>query len=153
MPRIVLLFALCSITAIGQVPELPVSPKATHPLFDPDDRPPKHPLREKLDNIIFPKVEFDAVPFETVVNYLKTRSRELDPDGEGVNFFLQLDPEVEEALITVDFHNIPLGALLHYQDNCTITWANARSKLPARLLPLVTWRRDFIRSPMPSSRM
>ena len=53
----------------------------------------------KLDNIIIPKISFEEATIQSVVKYLKTRSRELDPDGEGVNIFLQLEKFEPEAEI------------------------------------------------------
>lgn len=57
----------------------------------------------KMENIIIPKISFEEATIHAVVKYLKSRSRELDPDGEGVNIFLQLDsappaPTVEEVV-------------------------------------------------------
>ena len=49
----------------------------------------------KLENIIIPKISFEEATIHAVVKYLKSRSRELDPDGEGVNIFLQLEEPVE----------------------------------------------------------
>ena len=42
-------------------------------------------IHEKLDRIVIPRVSFDETDVSTVVQYLKQRSKELDPDGEGVN--------------------------------------------------------------------
>lgn len=60
----------------------------------------------KLENIVIPKISFEDANINSVVKYLKNRSRELDPDGEGVNIFLQLaqaahaTAPVEEAAAT-----------------------------------------------------
>lgn len=48
-------------------------------------------IRAKLSNIILPKVEFEEASVAQVVAFLKKRSQELDPDGEGVNIILQLE--------------------------------------------------------------
>jgi general secretion pathway protein D len=48
-------------------------------------------IRAKLQNIILPKVEFEEASVAQVVAFLKKRSQELDPDGEGVNIILQLE--------------------------------------------------------------
>jgi tetratricopeptide (TPR) repeat protein len=47
-------------------------------------------IREKLDNIIIPRISFEEATIHSVITYLKQRSKDLDPDGEGVNIFLQL---------------------------------------------------------------
>ncbi len=48
-------------------------------------------IRAKLQNIILPKVDFEEASVAQVVQFLKKRSQELDPDGEGVNIILQLE--------------------------------------------------------------
>ncbi|MFA5204915.1 MAG: hypothetical protein WC708_10990 [Lentisphaeria bacterium] len=56
-------------------------------------------IRAKLQNIIVPKVEFEEASVAQVVAFLKKRSQELDPDGEGVNIILQLEaPRGAEAV-------------------------------------------------------
>lgn len=52
-------------------------------------------IREKLDNIIIPEIDFEEATIHQVIHYLRRRSRELDPDGEGVNFILHLKDERE----------------------------------------------------------
>ena len=47
-------------------------------------------IRAKLDNIIIPEVSFEDAKIGEVIDFLKKRSVELDPDGEGVNIMLQL---------------------------------------------------------------
>ncbi len=44
----------------------------------------------KLKNIIIPSITFDDAKITEVIDFLKKRSVELDPDGEGVNIMLQL---------------------------------------------------------------
>jgi hypothetical protein len=51
---------------------------------------PVHAIQEKLDNIILPRVSFKEATVHTVITYLKQRSKDLDPKGEGISFFLQL---------------------------------------------------------------
>lgn len=48
-------------------------------------------IREKLQNIIIPKIQFEDATIQSVVKYLKGRSKDLDPDGVGVNIFLMLE--------------------------------------------------------------
>ncbi len=47
-------------------------------------------IQKKLDTIIIDHMEFEEVSIPVVVRYLKKRSKELDPSGEGVNIFLRL---------------------------------------------------------------
>ncbi|MCF7855341.1 MAG: hypothetical protein K9N51_11135 [Candidatus Pacebacteria bacterium] len=46
----------------------------------------------KLDEIIFPQIDFEEATVHQVVRYLRDKSKELDPEGEGVNILLQLTP-------------------------------------------------------------
>jgi len=48
-------------------------------------------IQKKLSDIIIDHIEFEDVSIPTVVKYLKTRSRELDPEKQGVNILLRLN--------------------------------------------------------------
>jgi general secretion pathway protein D len=97
-------------------------------------------IQKKLNDIKIDKIEFDEVSVQTAVKYLKTRSRELDPDGKGVNILLRLSsgeapaaapaaaepadgaeppvptPAASSAMptITMLVDNIPLGEAIRY---------------------------------------
>ncbi len=47
-------------------------------------------ITHKLQSIIIDKVNFDKLDIATVIQYLQQKSKELDPDHEGVNFVLRL---------------------------------------------------------------
>ncbi len=74
----------------------PVAPLVSPDIVVESSQPVKKMLRggegiwSKLENIIIPKIIFEEAGIHSVIKYLKSRSRELDPDGEGVNIFLQL---------------------------------------------------------------
>jgi len=63
------------------------------------------PLRKKLGYIVIPHVGLDA-PFDTILNFLRKRSVELDPDGEGINFVF-LQPGRELPRVKLKAENIP----------------------------------------------
>jgi hypothetical protein len=85
-------------------------------------------IHRKLDEIIIPRIAFEEVDVAAIVQYLKQRSKELDPDGEGVNIiFLEpkdgtvIEPdEIEGDLEDVDF------------DDFDINGAGADTKKPAK---------------------
>jgi hypothetical protein len=54
-------------------------------------------MRAKLKNIIITKISFEDTPVSTVFAFLKERSRQLDPEGTGVNFVLILRPDKPAA--------------------------------------------------------
>ena len=49
-------------------------------------------ILEKLDKIAIKSINFDEVPIDAAILFLKTESRKADPTGKGVNFFLKLEP-------------------------------------------------------------
>lgn len=48
-------------------------------------------IQKKLNEIVIDHIEFEDVTIPTVVKYLKNRSRELDPEKQGVNILLRLN--------------------------------------------------------------
>ncbi len=56
----------------------------------------RNKTREKINKIIIPKLTLEDVPVSVAFEILKQRSRELDPDGEGVNFVVILKPAPHE---------------------------------------------------------
>lgn len=47
-------------------------------------------IQRKLESIIIDKVNFDKLDIATVIQYLQQKSKELDPDHQGINFVLRL---------------------------------------------------------------
>ena len=47
-------------------------------------------ITRKLQSIIIDKVNFDKLDIATVIQYLQQKSKELDPDHQGINFVLRL---------------------------------------------------------------
>jgi hypothetical protein len=97
-----------------QQTELSMSPPAVYPAFAGNKNYfPENPLQQKLAQIVVPKLTFEETDIETVLAYLRQRSKELDVDGEGVNFLLHLEGS-DVPRVTVDFDNIPLGEVVRY---------------------------------------
>ncbi|HCE44717.1 MAG TPA: hypothetical protein DET40_14340 [Lentisphaeria bacterium] len=73
-------------------------------------------INKKLDSITFDHVEFEDVQILTAVKYFKTRSRESDPERNGINIILMnnsLNPDNSKwPVITINVDNIPAGKLL-----------------------------------------
>ena len=47
-------------------------------------------ILEKLRTMIVPKVDFNGATLEEVIEYIRVRSRDLDPKGRGVDFVMNL---------------------------------------------------------------
>ncbi len=48
------------------------------------------------------------------MEFLRVKSRELDPSKQGVNIVLKPDPSAKAALLTLDLKNIPVMETLKY---------------------------------------
>lgn len=66
-------------------------------ITDPTDRGRTQQIQQKLDTIIIPSVNFQNVSIREAIDFLRQRSRELDPTGEGVNIVLKLEPTLGGA--------------------------------------------------------
>jgi general secretion pathway protein D len=88
-------------------------------------------LQAKLHHIILPVVQLEDVTLDEAVDYIKERSRDADPDHEGVNIVLKLsnsDLETEEKKslssplslqknilhLNLELHEVPLEVALQY---------------------------------------
>lgn len=58
---------------------------------------PSKNLRNKLNTIKFTKLVFDQTPLNEVIQFLRDRSKELDPAHEGVNFVLRFNDASAKA--------------------------------------------------------
>ncbi len=71
-------------------------------------------MHEKLEKI-YMDVDFEDSDISSVVNYLKAKSSELDPNKEGVNFVVKIPNEAQESIsVTLNLTNCPLSEILHY---------------------------------------
>jgi len=84
----------------------------------PDD-PRATELKAKLDRIIIPAVEFEAVGLREAMKVLRRRSQELDPDGEGVNFVVHTGDE--NPKVTLHLRDVSFAALVRMLTTLTDT--------------------------------
>ena len=71
-------------------------------------------IQQRLRDIIIPKVEFTGASLQEVVEYLRIRSRDLDPQGRGVDFVLALTPDAQAKPLDLNLHDIPLEEVVRY---------------------------------------
>ncbi len=81
--------------------EKPAPPAATPP-----------PVLGSADQIVLPTVQFRDAPLAEAVEYIRVKSRALDPDKKGINIVIK--PGGRDAKITLDLRNIPLPNALLY---------------------------------------
>ena len=74
---------------------------------------PRATALERAGRIVIPKVEFQDAALLEVVEYLRHRSIELDPEHKGVNLFVQ-PLEKGDARISLSLRNVPIAEILKY---------------------------------------
>lgn len=70
-------------------------------------------LQDRLKQIVLPSLKFKETPLKDVVDYLKMKSRELDPARQGVNVLARPGEKRLETPITLTLTNVTLGDALH----------------------------------------
>lgn len=68
----------------------------------------------RISRIIIPQMEFREASLTDVIEFLQVRSMELDPEKEGVNFRLSLNPKQISAKISLNLTNVPLNQAVRY---------------------------------------
>lgn len=71
-------------------------------------------ITQMLRKLIVPKVDFSGASLEEVVEFLRVRSRDLDPKGRGLNFILQVPPESQNRPVSLSLSQVPLEEILRY---------------------------------------
>ena len=80
-------------------------------------------ITQKLRSIIFPKVEFDGATLDEVVELLRVRSRDLDPEGKGISFVVSVPPEARSKPISLTLSEVPMEEVLRYVgEMCGVTY-------------------------------
>jgi general secretion pathway protein D len=54
-------------------------------------------IQHKLESIVIDKVNFEKLDIAAVIQFLQQKSKELDPDKEGINFVLRLNSDLVPA--------------------------------------------------------
>ncbi len=71
-------------------------------------------ITQKLRTLIFPKVDFAGATLDEVTELLRVRSRDLDPQGKGVGFVMNVPPESRNKPISLNLFNVPMEEVLRY---------------------------------------
>ncbi|HEY1049862.1 MAG TPA: tetratricopeptide repeat protein, partial [Prosthecobacter sp.] len=69
---------------------------------------------QKLRTLKVPQIELSGVTLEEATELLKVRSRDLDPEGRGVSFIINVPPEARNKPISLTLFNVPLEEVLRY---------------------------------------
>jgi general secretion pathway protein D len=80
-------------------------------------------ITQKLRTIIFPQVDFAGATLDEVVELLRVRSRDLDPQGKGISFVISAPPEARNKPISLNLANVPMEEVLRYvSEMCGVTY-------------------------------
>lgn len=71
-------------------------------------------LEKKLRNLRVPRAEFNGATLEETVEYLRVQARNLDPQGNGIGFVLNVDEATKQKAITLNLQDVPLEELVRY---------------------------------------
>jgi len=75
-------------------PDIVTGQNATTPTSEHSNRA---EITRKLSSIIIDKVNFEKLDIAAVIQFLQQKSKELDPDHEGINFVLRLSSDLDAA--------------------------------------------------------
>ncbi len=88
----------------------------------------------RLRSTMVPKVDFSGATLEEVIEYLRVRSRDLDPKGRGVDFVISLPEEVRNRVISLSLQEAPLEEVLRY----AVEMAGAAYRVEDRAVTIVS---------------
>lgn len=74
----------------------------------------KDSISDKLKQLRVAKIDFTEATLEEVIEYLRVRSRDIDPEGRGVDFVLNLGGEIANKSISLSLLDVPLEEVLRY---------------------------------------
>lgn len=76
---------------------------------------------DKLRTWIVPTVDLQGASLDEVVEFLRIRSRDIDPKKRGISFVLQVPAEAKNKPVTLSLKQIPLEEVLRYVTQMTGT--------------------------------
>ncbi|HYF36305.1 MAG TPA: Amuc_1098 family type IV pilus outer membrane protein, partial [Prosthecobacter sp.] len=71
-------------------------------------------ITRKLRDLKISRIDFSGASLEEVVEYLRVRSRDLDPDGRGIDFVVSVSPDTPRQPVTLNLSNVPIDEVLRY---------------------------------------
>ena len=71
-------------------------------------------ILDKLRTYRMPSIEFQGATVPEVIELLRLRSRDLDPEGRGIDFVLNIPDDLKSAQISLSLKDIPMEEVLRY---------------------------------------
>lgn len=80
-------------------------------------------INQKLRTLIFPTVDFAGATLDEVAELLRVRSRDLDPEGKGISFVLNVPEDARGKPISLNLSSVPIEEVLRYvSEMCGVTY-------------------------------
>lgn len=74
----------------------------------------KENILVKLRSLLIPIVDLQGASLQEVIEFLRIRSRDLDPTKKGVDFVLKVSPETAAMPVTLNMVSVPIEEVLRY---------------------------------------
>lgn len=74
----------------------------------------KDNLVEKLRDLKIQRIDFSGATLEEVIEYLRVRSRDVDPAGKGVDFVMSVPADTPKRSISLNLIDVPIVEVLRY---------------------------------------
>lgn len=71
-------------------------------------------LMQKLRSLRIAKIDFSGATLEEVVEYLRITSRDVDPEGKGVDFIVNVPDETKTRALNLAINDVPLEEVVRY---------------------------------------
>lgn len=71
-------------------------------------------IQQKLRDLRIAQIDFSGAAVEEVIEYLRLRSRDLDPTGKGVDFVVRTSSEQQSKTISLNLKDVPIEEVLRY---------------------------------------
>ena len=71
-------------------------------------------LTKRMRDLVLNQVAFSGASLDETIEYLRVRSRDLDPSGKGIDFVVDIPSEVKARPITLSLTDVPFDEVLRY---------------------------------------
>lgn len=78
-------------------------------------------IDQKLRTLRLPKIQFAGAALDEVVEFMRLSTRNVDPDGTGISFVVNVDAETRSRSIALDLVDVPVEELVRYVTQLTGT--------------------------------
>ncbi len=79
-----------------------------------DIRGGREAIQKKLRDLTISQIDFSGATLEEVMEYLRVRSRDLDPTGKGVDFVVSIPNDQPARPISLNLKEVPIEEVLRY---------------------------------------